>query len=108
METLKNLFTETKQRTGIDHTEWIETNRGDLRLFAPTDWLSGEQGEIQAETEQGEILNLSELSEDEIEMFISLLTEPKYICTNCGGGFNRIDMVLDEDDENDFCKDCSK
>lgn len=35
--------------------------------------------------------------------------EPKFICTNCGGGFTRDEMVFDKDDENDendFCKNC--
>ena len=109
METLKQLFRTAKAETGFDHTEWIETNRGDLRLFTSTDWLSGIEGEIQAETSNGEVLSLSELTEDEVEMFISLLSDDRrYICTNCGGGFNRASMVLDEDNENDFCTDCAK
>jgi len=71
---LIKLFTNAKHKTGFDHTEWIETNRGDLRLFCPTDWVSNEEGEIQAETEQGEVLSLSELTNDEIESFINLLS----------------------------------
>jgi hypothetical protein len=38
----------------------------------------------------------------------SLQDEPTFCCTNCGGGFNRADMVFDEDNENDFCIDCAK
>jgi biotin synthase-related radical SAM superfamily protein len=38
----------------------------------------------------------------------SLQDEPEFCCSNCGGGFNRDEMVFDEDNENDFCKDCAK
>jgi len=75
METLKNLFINAKDNNGFDHTEWIETNRGDLRLFASTDWLSNKVGEIQVETEQGEVFSLNELNEDEIVLFTKLLTQ---------------------------------
>jgi hypothetical protein len=32
--------------------------------------------------------------------------EPRFVCSNCGGGFTRDEMVFDEDNENDFCIDC--
>jgi lipopolysaccharide biosynthesis regulator YciM len=37
-----------------------------------------------------------------------LKDEPTFCCSNCGGGFNRDEMVFDEDNENDFCTDCAK
>ena len=85
MKKLKELFKNAKENTGIDHTEWIETNRGDLRLFECTDWLSGMPGDIQAETGHGEVLTLSELTEDEIELFIELLTPMPYAISTSDG-----------------------
>ncbi len=32
--------------------------------------------------------------------------EPKFMCSNCGGGFTRDEMVFDKHNENDFCKYC--
>ena len=73
MKNLIKLFRENQARLKFDHTEWIETNRGDLRLFAPIDWVTDELGEIEVENEQGEVFSLSELDEDIVNMFIDLL-----------------------------------
>lgn len=33
--------------------------------------------------------------------------EPSFMCSNCGGGFKREEMVFDENNDNDFCNTCS-
>ena len=32
----------------------------------------------------------------------------RYMCNNCGGVFKHSEMVFDDDNENDLCKDCAK
>jgi len=73
MKTLIKLFNINKIKTGFDHTEWVTTFRGDMRLFCSTDWLTGLNGEIEAELETSEVINLSELTDTEITLFINLL-----------------------------------
>ena len=112
IETLKALFKAMKAKTSIDHSEWVQAdNLDEIRVFAPTDYVSGEEDELQVENEHGSVFGLEELSEDEIDVLIFSLSEteePKFMCSNCGGGFNRADMVIDEDNENDLCTDCAK
>ena len=112
IEQLKALFKAMKAKTGIDHSEWVQAdNLDEIRVFAPTDYVSGEEDELQVENEHGSVFGLEELSEDEIDVLIFSLTEteePKFCCSNCGGGFNRNEMVFDEDNDNDLCKDCAK
>jgi hypothetical protein len=105
------LFMKAIKKTKIDHSEWIEAdNLDEIRLIAPTDHLTGEIRGVEVENEHGSVFSLSELSDDELDVFISILKDvetPKYQCSNCGGGFKREEMVFDEENENDFCIDCS-
>jgi hypothetical protein len=77
IEKLKAAFKTNKAKTKIDHSEWIESdNLDEIRVFAPTDHLSGNEGELQVENEHGSVFELDELSEDEIDVLIfSLETE---------------------------------
>jgi hypothetical protein len=112
IEQLKSLFKAMKVKTGIDHSEWVQAdNLDEIRVFAPTDYVSGEEDELQVENEHGTVFGLEELSEDEIDVLIFSLTEteePLFMCSNCGGGFTRNEMVFDENNENDVCQDCAK
>lgn len=47
-----------------------------------------------------------DLSNLQIKMLYK--AEPKFCCSNCGGGFSRNEMVFDTNNENDFCEDCAK
>jgi len=52
----------------------------------------------------------AELEAEHLEVFeteISIITDG-YMCSNCGGGFNKDEMVFDENNDNDFCKDCAE
>ena len=77
IEKLKAAFKANKARTKIDHSEWIESdNLDEIRVFASTDHLSGKEGKLKVENEHGSVFELSELSEDEIDVLIfSLETE---------------------------------
>lgn len=76
IEQLKALFKAMKVKTGIDHSEWVQAdNLDDIRVFAPTDYLSGKENELQVENEHGSVFGLEELSEDEIDVLIFSLTE---------------------------------
>jgi hypothetical protein len=71
---LKVAFKTNKAKTNIDHSEWIEADNLDkIRVFAPTDHLSGEEGELQVENEHGSVFGLEELSEAEIDVLIFIL-----------------------------------
>ena len=70
IEHLKALFNEMKAKTGIDHSEWVQAdNLDEIRVFAPTDYVSGEEDELQVENEHGSVFGLEELSEDEIDVY---------------------------------------
>jgi hypothetical protein len=75
IEQLKALFKAMKVKTGIDHSEWIQAdNLDEIRVFAPTDYLSGVEDELQVENEHGTVFGLNELSEDEIDVLIFSLS----------------------------------
>lgn len=34
-------------------------------------------------------------------------SDERFICSNCGGGFKREQMIFNENNDNDFCKSCA-
>ena len=74
IEKLKIAFKANKAKTNIDHSEWIEAdNLDEIRVFAPTDYLSGEEDELQVENEHGSVFGLEELSNVELDVLIFCL-----------------------------------
>ncbi len=71
IERLKVAFDTMKAKTKIDHSEWVEAdNLDEIRVFRPTDALSGKEEEMQVENEHGSVFELSELSDDELDVLI--------------------------------------
>ena len=74
IEKLKLAFNSMKSKTGIDHSEWIESdNLDEIRVFAPTDYLTGKQHNLQVENEHGSVFELDELSDSELDVLIFCL-----------------------------------
>ena len=56
---------------------------------------------------------IGSLDEDEWKIYsrikvvkIKADNSQRFMCTNCGGGFKRSEMVFDKNNDNDFCKGC--
>ncbi len=71
IERLKAAFKLMKSKTGIDHSEWVQAdNLDEIRVFRPTDALSGDEHEMEVENEHGSVFGLDELSDDELDVLI--------------------------------------
>jgi hypothetical protein len=89
--------------TGEEESEKIELDNLDWARL-----VYNEDKQVVVENEHGSQFEVTDLSKIEVKIFLANIGEPKFCCTNCGGGFNRVDMVFDEENENDFCTDCAK